>query len=899
MITHVTILYRMKKLLLILFYIVCFFFPSTKLYAQSNQTVNNGGATTAVNFAGGCTYNWVNSDPSIGLAASGTGNIPSFTAVNNGKSPVTATITATPSSNGFAYISNFADGTVSVIDIATNKVIKTIPTGNGPEFIAISPDGSRVYVEDTGAGFVSDVVAIDAATNTVISRIQIVDQPSYGLAVSPDGSKLYIGCVGSITNGSVTIVNTSTFGYISTLKFNDVVMGITLNNDGSRLYVTNALYKNIAVVNTATSSVIANIPMGSDPDQVKLSPDGSRLYVSSQNSNNVSVINTVTNKVIATIKVGSSPEGICISADGRRVYVTNTNSNSISIIDATTDKLLSTIAVGINPTGISLSPDGNFLYVAIESSNSVSVIDTKTNTTVGTIPVGWYPFALGSFISAGIGCAQVTFTITVNPKPVITTNAVSGTINACRGTASTSPAIQQFTVSGSNLTAPVTATAPTGFEVSISSTNGYANSLAITPTAGTVSNTIIYVRSSATVAAGNISGNIILSSMGATDQPVAVSGTVNAIPTVNTPGYQILVNGSRTALVNFIGTASTFSWTNDTPGIGLAASGTGDIASFTAVNNTMNPVTATITVTPLNSTGCNGTPIEFTITVNPSPVTLTADGALTPMTTIYGSPSSIERFIVSGTAITSGILITPPAGFEVSLNERDFSPTVTVNGTGNIPATAVFIRLASSTHVGSYNGNVTISAGNTADATIMVPVSTVTRASLTITADNKTRPFGVVNPPLTVTYSGFVNNDSADQLTTLPTVTTDATISSTVGQYAINVIHDATSPDYMFKYNPGILTITPVLSALSIPNTFTPNGDGVNDTWVIQELEYYPKSTMNIFNRWGQKVFTSIGYPIPWDGTYQGKALSSGTYYYIIDPKNGQALLTGWVAIIR
>ena len=71
------------------------------------------------------------------------------------------------------------------------------------------------------------------------------------------------------------------------------------------------------------------------------------------------------------------------------------------------------------------------------------------------------------------------------------------------------------------------------------------------------------------------------------------------------------------------------------------------------------------------------------------------------------------------------------------------------------------------------------------------------------------------------------------------------------------------------------------------------------NTWVIQDLEYYPKSTVNIFNRWGQKVFTSIGYPIPWDGTYQGKTLSSGTYYYIIDPKNGQAALAGWVAIIR
>ena len=861
----------------------------------NDQTVTSGTATTAINFTGtGNTFTWTNDTPGIGLAASGTGNIASFIAVNKSPSPVKATVVVTPYSAGYAYVANTQSNDVSVINTITSAVVKTIGVGSSPLTVAVSPDDSKVYV----ANSLSDNISvISTATNAVIATVSMQVSPS-GMIFSPDGSKLYVASIGS---NIIYIINTSSNAISGGITGDYIGFGMAITPDGKTLYVADMSTKYVSVFSTVTNSLVTDILVGGNPYDLVMSPDGTTAYAINDLSGDVSVIKTATNTVATTFKVGVNPYGAVVSPDGKRLYVANQSSGTISVINTADQSLIKLINTGGNPSGVSLNGDVSLLYVT-NHNNEAIVINTATNSVLTKVTVGTTPISMGNFITRGTGCAgdPTNFTITVNPAlPLITTSTATGNIISCAGTASLSPNVEQFTVSGSNLSADISATAPAGFEISLSSTDGYANSLAITPTAGTVSNTVIYVRSSATAAPGNISGSVILSSANVTDQPVAVSGVVNAIPMANTPGPQTPENGSATAPVNFTGTASTFSWANDTPGIGLAASGTGDIPSFTAVNNTMNLVTATITVTPLNSTGCNGMPIEFTITVNPSPASLTANAALTPMTTIYGSPSSVERFTVSGTAITSGILITPPAGFEVSLDEKAFSPTVTINGTGNIYPTAVFIRLAASTHVGNYSGNVIVSTNNAADATIMVPVSTVTRASLTITADNKTRPFGVVNPTLTVTYSGFVNNDSADQLTTLPTLTTDATISSAVGQYAINVNHDAASPDYMFNYNPGILTITPVLSPLSIPNTFTPNGDGINDTWVIKDLEYYPKSTINIFNRWGQKLFTSIGYPIPWDGNYQGKALSSGTYYYIIDPKNGQALLTGWVAIIR
>ncbi len=90
-----------------------------------------------------------------------------------------------------------------------------------------------------------------------------------------------------------------------------------------------------------------------------------------------------------------------------------------------------------------------------------------------------------------------------------------------------------------------------------------------------------------------------------------------------------------------------------------------------------------------------------------------------------------------------------------------------------------------------------------------------------------------------------------------------------------------------------------VLKAPSIPNVFSPNGDGVNDRWEIKHLESYPGVTVEIYNRYGQAVFVSKGYGKAWDGTYKGAALPAGTYYYIINPKNGRKQVAGFVDIIR
>ena len=90
-----------------------------------------------------------------------------------------------------------------------------------------------------------------------------------------------------------------------------------------------------------------------------------------------------------------------------------------------------------------------------------------------------------------------------------------------------------------------------------------------------------------------------------------------------------------------------------------------------------------------------------------------------------------------------------------------------------------------------------------------------------------------------------------------------------------------------------------VLKGPVIPNIFSPNGDGIHDKWEIAYLNTYPGCTVDIFNRYGQLIYHSIGYNNPWDGTVNGKPVPTGTYYYIIDPKNGREKMSGYVDVIR
>jgi len=91
-----------------------------------------------------------------------------------------------------------------------------------------------------------------------------------------------------------------------------------------------------------------------------------------------------------------------------------------------------------------------------------------------------------------------------------------------------------------------------------------------------------------------------------------------------------------------------------------------------------------------------------------------------------------------------------------------------------------------------------------------------------------------------------------------------------------------------------------ILKPVNIPNAFSPNGDGINDTWIIQNLTDYSGAKVQVFNRYGQLVYSVGSYSNPWDGrSLNGSPLPVGVYYYVIDLQNGFKPLSGSVTILR
>jgi gliding motility-associated-like protein len=273
----------------------------------------------------------------------------------------------------------------------------------------------------------------------------------------------------------------------------------------------------------------------------------------------------------------------------------------------------------------SYSPGATFAWSPVTNmTNSTTLSPTVTPTATTT-------YTLTGTSGSG-GCTSTdNVVITVNPLP---TANISGAATVCQNAAA--PTI---TFNGANGTAPYTFTYNINGGANQTVSSGAGTTATVTAPTGTPG-TFTYNLVSVTSAMGctqNQTGSAII--------------TVNPIPTVNAPTPQTVCANATTTAVTFTGNntaTTTFDWTNNTTSIGLGASGSGTIASFTATNATASPVVANITVTPTLN-GCVGTPQNFTITVNPLPTV----NAPTPQTVCANVTTTAVTFTGNNTATTT------------------------------------------------------------------------------------------------------------------------------------------------------------------------------------------------------------------------------------------------------
>jgi YVTN family beta-propeller protein len=180
------------------------------------------------------------------------------------------------------YVGIETPGHLLVIATGTHTVTNTIPVGYSVMGVAISPDGRKVYVTNQGNSESKspNVAVITTATNMVTARIPVgrVEWASpMSVAVTPDGSKVYVV---NNASGDVSVIDTSTNTVIgSPITVGDRPRGVTVTPDSGKVYVANEFSNSVSVIATATNTVIATIPVMTLPIGVAVGSNGSKVFV--------------------------------------------------------------------------------------------------------------------------------------------------------------------------------------------------------------------------------------------------------------------------------------------------------------------------------------------------------------------------------------------------------------------------------------------------------------------------------------------------------------------------------------------------------------------------------------------------------------------------------------------
>lgn len=270
--------------------------------------------------------------------------------------------------------------------LASPAVLASIPVGEGPTLLAVSPDGSTVY-----AAANSKLSVIRTTTNTVVATVDIEPYPA-GLALTPNGGRAFITNLFSV---QLAVIDTTTDAASPPIElFADRFRGgfgrIALSPEGTTAYVANTANQVLAVVDTLKPQT-DSLMMDMQPVDVAVAPNGRTVYVAGCKNfcatGTIEVLDAGSRLVTTSITVGSKPYRIALSPDGARAYTTNLGDPSVSVVDLVSGDVTATVPVPVEPTGLAVSRDAKRIFVASQPTGTITVIDSTTNAVQATIKV--------------------------------------------------------------------------------------------------------------------------------------------------------------------------------------------------------------------------------------------------------------------------------------------------------------------------------------------------------------------------------------------------------------------------------------------------------------------------------------------------------------------------------
>jgi YVTN family beta-propeller protein len=276
----------------------------------------------------------------------------------------------------------------SGIQIVAQTVIATVPVGVGAVGIAANPTTNRVYVTNGTDGTLS---VIDGATNTVVATFSVDTEP-VGVAVNPATNRIYVT---HFLSNTVSVIDGATNTVVASVLVGSGPNALAVNPTTNRIYVINNTSKTTSVIDGSTNQVIATVPIGNNATDVAINPSTNLIYVVNQSDSTFIVIDGATNEVTAIIPTFHYPNGVAVNPITNRIYLASASIDDVTpvvtVIDGSTNEVTAIIPTFMDPTGIAMNPSTNHIYVTHRSKDIVSVVDGAINAVVANIAVGGLP----------------------------------------------------------------------------------------------------------------------------------------------------------------------------------------------------------------------------------------------------------------------------------------------------------------------------------------------------------------------------------------------------------------------------------------------------------------------------------------------------------------------------
>jgi YVTN family beta-propeller protein len=296
------------------------------------------------------------------------------------------------------YVPNGQDGTVTVIDPATYRVVRTFAAGRVPQHVVPSYDLRTLWVNSSES---NTLTRIDPVSGRAAGTIA-VDDP-YNLYYTPDGR---FAIVVAERQRRLDFRDPNTMA----LRYRLAVPCSGLNHadfsvDGRYFLVSCEFSRQIFKIDTAARRIVGQLrlPRGSKPQDVKLSPDGLTFYIADLNRGGIYAIDGSRLLITGFTRTGAGTHGLYVSRNSQNLYVTNRAAGTVAVLDFATRRVRNTwrLPPGSSPDMGNLSPDGNTLWLSSRYGNWVDAIDVRTGRLLARVQVGRGPHGLTVFPQPG------------------------------------------------------------------------------------------------------------------------------------------------------------------------------------------------------------------------------------------------------------------------------------------------------------------------------------------------------------------------------------------------------------------------------------------------------------------------------------------------------------------